>query len=99
MVHRHHRQLESGSEVQETSLAPEKGFETIYTSQGYHQWSIVEALFANGNRIRNSSRVVGTFVPGEELAAVCDEGGCPSATAHKFSADGGEGATSKGGDT
>lgn len=58
------------------------GFETIYTANSYHQWSIVEALDATGNGIRNSSRVVETFVPGQALAAMCDESGCATATGY-----------------
>ena len=42
----------------------------------------MEALYADGSGIRNSSRVVETFVPGTALAAMCDEGGCSSATGY-----------------
>ena len=59
-----------------------EGFETLYTAPGFQRWSIVEALYADGSGARNSSRVVETFVPGAELAAQCDEAGCPSATAY-----------------
>jgi hypothetical protein len=58
------------------------GFETIYTANSYHQWSIVEALDATGKGIRNSSRVVETFVLGQALAAMCDESGCATATGY-----------------
>ena len=69
----------------ELASFPKSGFETIYTAKDYHQWAIVEALCADGNGIKNSSRVVETFMPGQQLAAVCDEEGCPSATAYSGS--------------
>jgi hypothetical protein len=64
------------------ATAAKKGFETIYTANSYHQWSIVEALDARGKGLRNSSRVVETFVPGQALAAMCDESGCATATGY-----------------
>ena len=58
------------------------GFETQYTATGYYPWSIVEALDANGKSLRKSIRSIRTFVPSQELAAVCDGQGCPAATAY-----------------
>ena len=56
------------------------GFETMFTSaKGYNEWSLVEAVDASGNGIRNMTRGVRTFVPGPVLAKACDAGGCPVA--------------------
>ena len=55
------------------------GFETMYTANGYNEWSLVEAVDGSGNGIRNMTRGVRTFVPGPVLAKACDAGGCPVA--------------------
>lgn len=54
------------------------GFETLLTVSQYHPWSLVESLDVRGNPLRNSSRAVRTFVPGAQLAAVCDALECSS---------------------
>jgi hypothetical protein len=74
----------SSSDPKFTALATmvKNGFETTYTANSYHEWSIIEALDASGKGLRNSTRVVQTFVPSRQLAAMCDEGGCPVATAY-----------------
>lgn len=62
------------------------GFETAFTSSGYHAWSIVESLDADGKPLKNSTRPVRTFVPGAQLAAKCDASQCPSAVGYVSSA-------------
>ncbi|KAK5462868.1 hypothetical protein LTS15_002580 [Exophiala xenobiotica] len=55
------------------------GFETTFRAPKYHPWSIVESIDADGNPLKNSTRAIGTFVPGPELAAKCDMSHCPTA--------------------
>jgi hypothetical protein len=74
----------SNPKIKKLATVPKKGFETMYTAANYHKWSIVEALDAHGKGIRNSSRVVETFVPSKKLAAMCDEEGCPDAQGYSF---------------
>jgi len=57
------------------------GFETLLSVPEYYQWSIVESLDTSGNALRNSSRAVRTFVPGPQLASLCDAMACPLANA------------------
>ena len=68
------------SALSELATVPKVGFETIYTSQTYQAWSVIEALDSSGKGLANSSGPVGTFVPGEQLAQVCDETQCPMAS-------------------
>lgn len=56
------------------------GFETQFTAPGYYPWSIVESLDADGNPLKNNTRPIRTFVPGAQLAALCDSTQCPLAT-------------------
>ena len=51
------------------------GFETVYAARGFYQWSTVEAMDREGRALRNTTRGVETFVPGEVLRKSCDEGG------------------------
>jgi hypothetical protein len=59
-----------------------KGFETRYTAPNYHAWSLVESVDAAGNPLKNSTRPTRTFVPSQELAAVCDASSCPVAESY-----------------
>lgn len=65
------------------------GFETTFTTPRYHAWSLIEAVDGQGNGIRNTTRAVKTFVPGTELAKLCDAFGCP--VAYGYSAGSGAG--------
>ena len=56
------------------------GFETTFTAKGYHAWTLIEAVDGSGQGIRNMTRAVRTFVPGTELAKVCDAYSCPVAS-------------------
>ncbi|KAK4936345.1 hypothetical protein LTR10_022773 [Elasticomyces elasticus] len=56
------------------------GFETQFTAKSYYPWSIVESLDADGNPLKNGTRPIRTFVPGSQLAALCDSTQCPLAT-------------------
>ena len=56
------------------------GFETQFAAKSYYPWSIVESLDADGNPLKNSTRPIRTFVPGSQLAALCNSNQCPSAT-------------------
>ncbi len=56
------------------------GFETTFTAQAFHPWSIVESLDVDGKPLRNSTRAIRTFVPSAELAVMCNGQGCPSAS-------------------
>lgn len=73
---------DSSSSFTRLTTVPKNGFETVYTDSGYHQYSIIEALDASGNGLRNTSRIFETFVPGAVLANSCDEGGCAIASGY-----------------
>jgi hypothetical protein len=67
------------------------GFETVWTAPGYQAWTLVEAVDADGRGLRNLTRGVETFVPGEVLARACDSRGCPVATGYSSGSGGGSG--------
>ena len=52
------------------------GFETVSTTSEFYQFSMAEAVAANGTGLRNST-IVGTFVPGSQLADSCTDTQCP----------------------
>jgi hypothetical protein len=59
---------------------PKMGFETTFIAKKFYDYTMVEALDADGNGLKNSStKGTKTFVPGEWLAEICDEEGCPVA--------------------
>jgi len=62
---------------------PKAGFETVYTAPKYYGWALVESLDADANALRNNTRPIRTFVPGPDLAAVCDNSQCPVATSYQ----------------
>ena len=66
----------------ELVTVPKVGFETTYTAQGYQQYSIIEALDTSGKGLRNTTRVVQTFVPSQLLASSCDKSGCAAASGY-----------------
>jgi Arylsulfotransferase (ASST) len=68
-----------------------KGFETTFTVPKYHEWSLIEAIDGQGNGIRNTTRAARTFVPGPELAIVCDALSCPVAQGYSAGSGGGSG--------
>lgn len=58
-------------------------FETNYTSQGYQEFGMVEAVGANGTGLRNSTnRGVKAFVPSSAISGSCNGDGCDAVTAY-----------------
>ena len=55
------------------------GFETMFAAPDFHLWTLIEAVDELGRGIRNTTRAVQTFVPGPQLAGVCDGNSCPVA--------------------
>lgn len=58
-----------------------RGFETLWVAGEFYQWVVVEAVGPDGTALRNSS-FMPTFVPGERLAAACNEQGCATASTY-----------------
>jgi hypothetical protein len=64
----------------EIATIPRTGFETTYRTTSYFAYGLVEARFANGTAIKNSTfKGIRTFVPSPLLAGSCDEQGCGEA--------------------
>lgn len=58
-------------------------FETNYTSRGYQEFGMVEAVGANGTGLRNSTnRGVKAFVPSSAISGSCNGDGCNAVTSY-----------------
>jgi hypothetical protein len=53
------------------------GFETTFRAPRFHAWAMVESIDGNGNPLKNSTRPIRTFVPGQTLALSCNAFECP----------------------
>jgi Arylsulfotransferase (ASST) len=67
------------------------GFETTFVAPRFHAWALVEALDANGDSLRNNTKPIKTFVPGQILASNCNEFQCP--VVNRYVAANGSGTT------
>ena len=56
------------------------GFETTFVAPKFHAWAMVESLDGDNNSLKNNTRPVKTFVPGQVLAASCDQYSCDVAS-------------------
>ena len=49
-----------------------QGFETTFRTPKHHAWGMVESLDSNGQPLKNNTRAVQAFVPGNLLAKSCN---------------------------
>lgn len=54
------------------------GFETTFRAPRFHAWAMVESLDGDGNALKNNTKPIRTFVPGQTLAQSCNAYECPS---------------------